>query len=245
MLAEARIGTTGFSYREWAGRVYPAGLTPLQMLAYYSSQLSGVELAPPKLPSAETLASWAAAVPAGFQFSVRYPGHVDFRSCKAVAKGLGDLLDCVEPLGLALGPILIQVPGTIPADRHALADLLRAAPGELRLAFDFRHPTWNDDESTLRLLSAHDAALVLSDHGEGPPRLTLTSGFTYVRIRRDDDQSDVWSEWADRLATVVRRGVDVYAFLKHDRKGISFDRARRLAMLLTAEETTVPQQLLT
>src|SRR5438309_1148412 len=136
MLAEARIGTTGFSYREWAGRAYPAGLTPVQMLAHYSSQLSGVEIAPPKLPAPETLASWAAAVPAGFEFS-------------------------------------------------------------------------------------------------------------YVRIRRDDDQSEIWSEWADRLATLMRRGVDVYGFLKHDRKGISFDRARRLAMLLTAEEAAVPQQLLT
>jgi uncharacterized protein YecE (DUF72 family) len=175
---------------------------------------------------------------------VRYP-HVDFRSGKIVAKGLGDLLEAVEPLGMALGPILIQVPQTVPADRNVLTDLLRAAPGELRLAFEFRHPTWSD-ESTLRLLSAHDAALVLSDHGEGPPRLTLTSGFTYVRIRRDDEQSDVWSEWADRLATLVRRGVDVYGFLKHDRKGVSFDRARRLAMLLTAEETTAAsQQLLT
>ncbi|TMA20927.1 MAG: DUF72 domain-containing protein [Deltaproteobacteria bacterium] len=243
MLAEARIGTTGFSYREWAGRAYPAGLTPLQMLAYYSSQLSGVELAPPKLPGPDILASWAAAVPSGFQFAVRYPGHVDFRSGKAVAKGLGELLECVEPLGMTLGPILIQVPSTVTADRHVLADLLRAAPSELRLAFEFRHPTWND-ESTLRLLSAHEAALVLSDHGEGPPRLAVTAGFTYVRIRRDDDQPDVWTEWADRLATIVRRGVDVYGFLKHDRKGVSFDRARRLAMLLTAEEGTASQQLL-
>src|SRR5438874_4175761 len=144
MLAEARIGTTGFSYREWTGRAYPSGLTPLQMLAYYSSQLSGVELAPPKLPPPETLASWAAAVPSGFQFAVRYPGHADFRSAKAMAKGLGDLLEAVEPLGLTLGPVLIQIPLTVPADRHMLADLLREAPGELRLAFEFRHPTWHD-----------------------------------------------------------------------------------------------------
>jgi uncharacterized protein YecE (DUF72 family) len=244
MLAEARIGTTGFSYREWTGRAYPEGLAPMQMLTYYSSQLSGVELAPPKLPGPEVLASWAAAVPPGFQFAVRYPGHADFRSAKAMAKGLGDLLDAVEPLGLTLGPVLIQVPETVRADRHVLAELLRAAPGELRLAFEFRHPTWSD-ESTLRLLSAHEAALVLSDHGDGPPRITLTANFTYVRIRRDDDHPDVWSDWADRLATVVRRGIDVYGFLKHDRKGISFERARRLAMLLTAEEPTVGQQLLT
>src|SRR6184192_4430870 len=127
MLAEARIGTTGFSYREWIGRVYPSGLSPLQTLAYYASQLSGVELALPKLPAAETLASWAAAVPPGFQFAVRLP-HADFRSGKTVANGLSDLLEAVEPLGQSLGPVLIQVPHTIPADRHILADLLRAAP---------------------------------------------------------------------------------------------------------------------
>src|SRR5205085_11351370 len=116
MLADARIGTTGFSYREWAGRAYPAGLTPLQMLAYYSSQLSGVELAPPKLPGPDILASWAAAVPSGFQFAVRYPGHVDFRSGKAVAKGLGELLECVEPIGVTLGPFVIQVTALVSED---------------------------------------------------------------------------------------------------------------------------------
>jgi uncharacterized protein YecE (DUF72 family) len=161
-----------------------------------------------------------------------------------VAKGLSDLLAAVEPLGEALGPILIQVPATVPADRHALADLLREAPAEMRLAFEFRHPTWND-ESTLRLLSAHDAALVLSDYGEGPPKLTLTADFTYVRIRRDDDHPAAWTDWGERLETLVRRGIDVYAFLKHDRKGLALDRARRLAMLLTAEEEAASQQLLT
>jgi uncharacterized protein YecE (DUF72 family) len=244
MLAEARIGTTGFSYREWTGRVYPSGLSPLQMLAYYASQLSAVELAPPKLPGPESLASYAAAAPPGFQFTVRLPGHADFRSGKAVAKGLSDLLEAVEPLGAALGPVLIQVPPTLHADRHLLTEILRGAPGELRLAFEFRHPSWND-ESTLRLLSAHEAALVLADYGDGPPPLDLTAGFTYVRIRRDDDQPDIWSSWAERLATLVRRGVDVYGFLKHDRKGIAFERARRLAMVLTAEETTASQALLT
>jgi uncharacterized protein YecE (DUF72 family) len=242
MLAEARIGTTGFSYREWLGRAYPAGLSPLQMLAYYASQLSGVELAPPKLPGPEILGSWAAAVPPGFQFTVRLP-HADFRSGKAAAQCLADLLEAVEPLGTALGPVLIQVPPNLTADRHILADLLREAPGELRLAFEFRHPSWND-ESTLRLLSAHEAALVLSDYGEGPPRLDLTADFTYVRIRREDDHPETWSAWAERLSTLVRRGIDVYGFLKHDRKGMAFERARRLAMLLTAEETAAASQAL-
>src|SRR3954466_9847069 len=144
MLAEARIGTTGFSYREWTGRVYPSGLSPLQMLAYYSSQLSAVELAPPKLPGAESLASYAAAAPPGFQLTVRLPAHPDFRSGKAGAKGPPALLEAWEPLGEALGPVLIQVPAALHADRHVLTEILRGAPGELRLPFQFSHPSAKD-----------------------------------------------------------------------------------------------------
>ena len=43
------------------------------------------------------------------------------------------------------------------------------------------------------------------------------------------------ASWAERLGLLTRRGVDVYAFLKHDRKGLAVDRASRLAALLRAE----------
>ena len=66
-----------------------------------------------------------------------------------------------------------------------------------------------------------------------------------MRIRRDDDSPEVWRGWAERLATLTRRGVEVYAFLKHDRRGVSLERARRLAMLLRAEDAQSAQQLLT
>src|SRR5438094_930946 len=109
-----------------------------------------------------------------------------------------------------------------------------ARPEGLRVAFDFRHPSWRDD-ATLRLLSKHDVALVLNDEGEGAPRIELTAGFTYVRIRRDDDGPEALDEWAERLGGLARRGIDVYAFLKHDRKGLAVDRAMRLSSLLRAE----------
>ena len=42
------------------------------------------------------------------------------------------------------------------------------------------------ENATLRVLSAHEAALVLTDDGHGLPRIELTAGFTYVRLRRDE-----------------------------------------------------------
>src|SRR5205814_8409845 len=126
--------------------------------------------------------------------------------------------------------ILVQVPDRLKCDRRVLQDCLEAAPSGVRLAFEFRHPSWHDD-GTLRLLSAHDAALVLVDHGDAPPPLEVTASFTYVRIRHEGEIDG----WAERLALLARRGIDIYAFLKHDRKGESVDRAMRLSALVRAE----------
>src|SRR4051812_43485757 len=202
MLADARVGTSGFAYREWVGSIYPSGLSPAQMLSYYASQLATVEIAS-RLPTAETIAAWAQSVPAGFQFATRIPGRIDLRQAPASARALEALLDALEPLGEHLGPVLVQVPQSVPADRQALLEFLRAVPSGVRLAFEFRHSSWNV-EPTLRMLSAYNAALVLTDHGAGPPRLELTADFAYVRIRHEDESPETWSAWTERLAALVR-----------------------------------------
>jgi uncharacterized protein YecE (DUF72 family) len=248
MLAEARVGTSGFAYREWAGTVYPEGLMPPEMLAVYSRKLTTVEVAshPARMPSAQVLAQWAAAVPPGFQFALKVPHQIgrDLRMPRAAVRGLEAFLDAAEELGEHLGPLLVQVPTAVEEDRTLLRDFLSAAPRSLRLAFDFRHPSWQT-EGTLRALSARNAALVVSDHGSGPPHIELTADFTYVRIRRDDEKGGPWEEWAERLAALTRRGIDVYAFLKHDRKGLAVERARRLAALLRTQYESSDQHLLT
>src|SRR5258705_177272 len=73
MLAEARVGTSGFAYREWVGQVYPPEATSEQLLPLYAQRLSSVEvsLLPP-----ERVESWAAAVPPRFQFAVKAPTRV-------------------------------------------------------------------------------------------------------------------------------------------------------------------------
>ena len=235
MLAEARVGTSGFSYREWVGTVYPAGLSEAQTLALYASQLGAVEVQS-RLPDEATLEDWAEAAPPGFEFALKLAGRIDVRAGRGAARAVRALLEVAAPLEERMGPILIQLPHSVTADRSALKDFLGAVPQGMRLAFELRHPSWHT-EAVLRVLSAHN--------GAGPPRLELTADFAYVRIRREDDSPEVWGQWAERLAALTRRGVDVYAFLKHDRKGLSFERSRRLAMLLRAEDAQGAPQLLT
>ena len=242
MLADARVGTSGFAYREWLGSVYPPEAEPSQLLPMYAQRLSGVEIA--TLP-AEQVEAWAASVPPSFQFAVKAPSRIgaDLAAGKSASRALVPFLETAIRLGDALGPVLIQVPGSRHADRHALGKFLASLPDGLRVAFEFKHPSWRDD-ATLRVLSAFDAALVLTDDGEGAPRIDVTADFTYVRIRRDDDRPDAIEEWAERLGSLTRRGIDVYAFLKHDRRGAAVDRAMRLASLLRAESQFGEQAVL-
>jgi uncharacterized protein YecE (DUF72 family) len=233
MLADARVGTSGFAYREWVGQVYPPGADPSQLLPLYAERLTAVEVS--SLPP-ELLESWAAVVPPGFEFAVKAPARVasELVSGKGAGPAFEAFLDVADKLGETLGPILIPVPATRAADRRALASFLASVPDGLRLAFDFKNRSWHDD-ATLRILSAREAALVLTDDGESRPRIELTAGFTYLRLRGDDDRPDVIDAWAERLGVLTRRGIEVYAFLKHDRRGLAVDRASRLAALLRAE----------
>src|SRR5438270_12075705 len=100
MLAEARIGTTGFAYREWIGSVYPRGASAGQLLALYAQRLSAVEIVSTytRLPSQEVLASWSAAVPAGFQFALKAPGRVsqELAAGRNGARSMGPFLEAVE-----------------------------------------------------------------------------------------------------------------------------------------------------
>jgi uncharacterized protein YecE (DUF72 family) len=239
MLAEARVGTIGFAYREWIGRVYPAEAVPEQLLPMYAARLSGVELT--TFPG-ELAEEWGSAVPASFQFALKAPSRIasELLSNKP-PRAMAGFLEAASRLGDALGPVLIQVPEGRRADPRALGSFLSALPRGLRVAFEFRHPSWRED-ATLRVLSRHEAALVLCDDGQGCPRVDLTAGFTYVRIRRDD--AEAVDEWAERLGDLVRRGVDVYAFLRHDRRGLAVDRAMRLAALLRAESEVGEQAML-
>jgi uncharacterized protein YecE (DUF72 family) len=56
-----RIGTSGWTYRDWRGRFYPERLAQREWLAYYARRFSTVELnvTTYRLPKERDLARWA------------------------------------------------------------------------------------------------------------------------------------------------------------------------------------------
>ena len=73
----------------------------------------------------------------------------------------------LERLAPRLGVLLVQLPPNQPCDLPRLAYFLERAPSWLRLALEFRHPSWHQ-EAVFTLLAQHQAAYCVMS-GPGCP----------------------------------------------------------------------------
>jgi uncharacterized protein YecE (DUF72 family) len=84
----------------------------------------------------------------------------------------------------------------------------------MKMAFEFRHASWFDDEvwATLR---AHGAALCVAEGETLESPLVATADWGYVRLRRDAYPDDVLSGWAKRI--IEQPWKEAFVYLKHDK----------------------------
>jgi len=68
-----RVGTSGFSYKDWVGPYYPPDLSERDWLAFYAREFLTCELKFTyyRLPDAKTLARMAGKTPPGFLFTLK------------------------------------------------------------------------------------------------------------------------------------------------------------------------------
>jgi uncharacterized protein YecE (DUF72 family) len=214
-----RIGTSGWSYKEWKGSFYPEKFSPREMLPYYASRFSTVEVNNSfyRIPSERVLATWADQVPADFRFVMKASRRITHHQRLRDEDGsLSYFLQAVNPLGPRLGPTLFQLPPTFKKDTGRLKDFLERLPHHWPAAMEFRHVSWFDDE-VYHLLRQRDIPLVAVDQdpaeGGGAP-LEATAGWGYLRLRRTDYDEPALSGWAERI--VQQPWQDAYVFLKHE-----------------------------
>ena len=228
MEAQVRIGTSGFAYRDWLGAFYPGDTTRTEWLAHYARRLAAVELGSTfhRVPSVDEARTWAANLPPSFRLCLTAPRALTRHAKEGRPGALSGLLAAEEALGARAGPVLVQLPHGATDDPSSLARFLDQFEG-LRLAVEPRR----DDPLTdalLRTLSARGAALVVTDDVVGLPRLEVTSSFAYLRLRRVAGERE-WEQWAERIALLGARGLEVYAFLRQGRREPAALRAEWLA----------------
>ena len=229
-------GTSGFSYREWKGTFYPGDLPAGAMLAHYAERLPTVEINNTfyRLPGREAVARWAAQVPEGFVFAITANQRITHKARlgDGALETLGYLHETLEALGPHRGPILAQLPPWFRKDEERLHTFLQGAPVGLRLAFEFRHESWDDDD-VRGLLAEHDAAWCVVDTGEDddqPAAVHATASWGYLRLRRAGYAERELAAWAERIA--AQPWEEAFVYFKHEDEGIAPRLALRLGELL-------------
>jgi uncharacterized protein YecE (DUF72 family) len=223
-----RIGTSGYSYKEWKGTFYPQGLKAGDMLAYYAQRLGTVEINNTfyRLPTKALLEHWSAQVPDGFRFVLKVAQKIThFKRLKGAEEETAYLLDAASVMGDKLGALLVQLPPNFSCDPVRLDAFLCLLPEHTRAALEVRHASWRTPV-VLALLEKRGVALVASQTDEEPqPQLSRTAPWGYLRLRKSSYTPQELREWSRRIAD--NGWEEAFVFFKHEQ--IAPDLAQRLA----------------
>ncbi len=226
---EARVGCSGWIYKDWRGIVYPAGLPQRRWFEHYATLFDTVEINNTfyRLPPASTVEAWAVQAPAGFVYALKLGQFGSHRmKLRDAASWLPNHLDRAELLGPALGPTLVQLPPRWRRNAERLDEFLSVAPKAMRWAVELRDETWLHDD-VFSVLRTHGAALCIHDLLAGHP-WELTADWTYVRFHGPNARErKYWGRYggrrlwraAKRLDSWMDAGHDVYAYFNNDYQG--------------------------
>ena len=223
------VGTSGFSYKEWKGNFYPEDLPASEMLRFYAGRLPSVEINNTfyRMPRAEMLAQWAEQVPDGFRFALKASQRITHQKrLKETADSVDYFFRVGQTLGDRMGPVLFQLPPNFKKDVPRLTEFLGTLPPGSRCAFEFRHASWFDEE-TFDALRAASCALCHAEDEELATPDVPTTGWGYLRLRRQDYVAEDLAAWAKRIGQ--EPWTEAYVFFKHEESG----RGAALALELT------------
>jgi uncharacterized protein YecE (DUF72 family) len=165
-----KLGTSGFSFPDWKGTVYPKKIKPAEMLPFYEQEL-GFEACELnytyyRLPDPYTMERLAHRVSNDFEFTVKASKEMTHEIWKDEGrkelkgtKELGTIFKIfrrgVEPLAVSrkLGAILIQFPSFFKYTKQNI-DYLEQAKEWLAphpLVVEFRNDEWLNDEIYKRM----------------------------------------------------------------------------------------------
>ncbi len=236
------VGTSGWSYPHWEHVLYPPGLPARERLGHYVQRFGTTELNSSfyRWPRSAAFASWRRRLPHGFVLSVKAArGLTHAKRLYAPEAWVARMTESWHELGDRRAVLLVQLRPDHARDEARLAYFLGLLPPWMRVAIEFRHPSWHDDR-VFSLLSDHGAAYCVMSGAHLPCVLAATAPFVYVRLHGPDHQhlyagsyspADIhW--WADRIREWEASGRDVYAYFNNDGHGHAVRDAQALRSAL-------------
>jgi uncharacterized protein YecE (DUF72 family) len=203
------------------------------MLPFYAERFDAVEINNTfyRMPKAEVLNAWAAQVPAAFTFALKAPQRIThFQRLKDAGESVGEFLKVVRVLKERLGPVLFGLPPNFKKDVPRLREFLGLLPDQVRVAFEFRHESWMDEE-VFSLLRQRRVALCMAQAEDGIEiPLIETADWGYLRLRMVKYSDADLKGWIKTINQ--KKWEDVFVFFKHEEKATGPEFATRFLKLL-------------
>lgn len=246
------VGTSGWQYDHWREGFYPSDIAKLRWLEFYAGRFATVELNNSfyRLPDARAFDGWATRTPGDFVLAVkmsRYLTHI--RRLHEPQDPVSLFLERARHLGPKLGPVLLQLPPGLRCDTAALDQALACFPAGIRVAVEFRHESWFNDEARA-VMTRRGAAWCLTDRKGSTSPEVRTADWGYVRFHQGRADPDpcygraALSTWAGRVRDLWGPDEDVYAYFNNDGRACALRDARTFAALAARaglSPTRVPQ----
>jgi uncharacterized protein YecE (DUF72 family) len=190
------VGTSGWSYPSWKPDFYPPDAKPADFLRFYAERFPTVELNTTgyRLPAEQQFERWAQQSPPHFRFAPKLNAYRTSDSATFEER--------VRRLGDRLGPIRVLVGSA--RDEGLLTLMLGSLDPTLRLAFDFRHDSWDGVEDAFPPNAVRVGSL---DGG---------AAFRYLRFREPPYDDAQLGELAAQVRPLLANGVEVYAYFRHE-----------------------------
>ncbi|MGP8072043.1 MAG: DUF72 domain-containing protein [Thermoplasmata archaeon] len=242
-MGEILLGTSGWDYPEWSGRVYPKrGVS--DKLQYYAGLFSIVEVNSTfyRLPPPSVAASWVRRTPGSFRFAAKFPQTIT-HDLKLVGtdEELHRFLAVLEPIRAAgkFAAALLQLPPSLPFEPATVRAFYATLPRDLPVAVEFRERSWLVPES-YALLREFGLAHVVVDGPLLPAQLEVTAPFAYVRWHGHG--SPLWYDytyspaeleaWVPKIRTIAEQVAVIYGFFNNHFRGDAAVNGRSLSELL-------------
>ena len=242
-MTDLLIGTSGWSYNEWAGVFYPTPST--NKLSFYSRLYKTAEVDSSfyAFPSKGLVLGWARYTPDDFVFSVKLPQLLTHEKRLELSRGVE--ADLIRFLGLLkpliatgkLGPVLVQLPPSFSyqSDFDRLKDFLAKAPEDVRFAVEFRHPSWLR-EDVWSFLRERNVANVIVDEPLLPPDTITTADFAFIRwhghgtrpwynYRYSEKELD---GWVPKVKEVAARVKQTFGYFNNHFRGFAVENSLRM-----------------
>src|SRR3712207_601628 len=221
------LGTSGWSYADWEGTVYPSGTTPAGRLAEYVKHFTTVEIDSTfyGTPKGTTVERWRNVAPRGFLFAAKFPQEVTHeRNLVDIRSEAEGFVRTMQTLEDRLGPLLLQLPPSFTVEgMGVLEDFLSILPEGPRYAVEVRHRSWLGSDLP-KMLREYDVALTLIDYPRMPRMEDATAEFSYIRwlgnrrefpeghahLKKERDEDLRW--WSDLVGRFLEESKTVFAY---------------------------------